>query len=140
MICELWPFVYIMSKLSYVIHRFCLSTWWSRMIQGKTYPVIDTPVHGKHNGASYNSVWHSIHKLHLFLWVPVIYFTDACCTNWSFLLLPLCRVIAPKVISISGGIVARAYIWHDTLILNKLEFEKCTIVFQIWSHTQTHKN
>jgi len=24
--------------------------------EGKTYPVIDAPVHGKHDGASYNSM------------------------------------------------------------------------------------
>jgi len=36
--------------------------------RGKTYPVIDAPVHSKHNGVSYNSVRHSIRKkLHPFL-------------------------------------------------------------------------
>jgi len=47
------------------LHRFCLAIriWWRRVILGKTYPVIDAPVHGKHDGTSYKSVWHSIRKL-----------------------------------------------------------------------------
>ena len=34
---------------------------------------IELVVHGEHDGVSYNSVWHSIHKLHWFLQVPAIY-------------------------------------------------------------------
>jgi len=36
-------------------------------MQEKTYQVIDAPVHGKHDGANYSLVQHTIHKLYPFL-------------------------------------------------------------------------
>ena len=35
--------------------------------KGKTYPVIDSPVHGEHNGETFSSVPQSVDKLQLFL-------------------------------------------------------------------------
>jgi len=75
---------------SIFLHRFHLYTWWRRLIQGKTYPVIDAPVHGKYDGASYYSVWHSIRKLCLFLFSQCLLYKSI------FSLLLLCRAITPK--------------------------------------------
>ena len=32
---------------------------------GKTYPVMDFSIHGKHDGESCNFVLHCVHKLHI---------------------------------------------------------------------------
>jgi len=54
--------VYATLKLSYVIDFSSQISSLYMVKEGKIYPVIDAPVHSKHDGASYNSVW----KLHLF--------------------------------------------------------------------------
>ena len=40
--------------------------WRCRGEEGITYSVIHSSVHGKHNGVNFESVHHSIRKLHLF--------------------------------------------------------------------------
>jgi len=69
-ICELWPFVCVISNLSYVIDFSSQILSLYMVKEGKTYPVIDVSIHGKHDGTIYSSMWHSIRKLHLFLLVP----------------------------------------------------------------------
>ena len=51
---------------SMFLHGFRLCLWWCRTVEGITYPVIHSSVHGKHDGANFESVHHSICKLHLF--------------------------------------------------------------------------
>jgi len=52
--CELWPFVYIMSKLLYAIDFSSKISSLYMVKEGDTEKVIDVPVHGKHDGVSYN--------------------------------------------------------------------------------------
>ena len=63
-------FVYVMSKRLYTIdfssHILPLYAV-KRVSKGKTYPVIDSPVHGKHNGENCSSVPRFVGKLQLFL-------------------------------------------------------------------------
>ena len=44
------------------------------MSKGKTYPVIDSPVHGKQDGETFSSASQSVGKLQPFLEAPVIIF------------------------------------------------------------------
>jgi len=61
-----------MSELPYAIDfsSQILYLWLYMVKEGdrkKNLPVIDAPVHDEYDGASYNSVWHSICKLCPFL-------------------------------------------------------------------------
>ena len=44
------------------------------MSKGKTYPVIDPPVHGEHDGEKFSSIPQSLRKQQPFFKVTVIYF------------------------------------------------------------------
>ena len=66
----LWAFVYVRLKRSYAIDFSSLisSLYAVRVaIEETTYPVMDSPIHGEHNGASCNSVLHCICKVQPFL-------------------------------------------------------------------------
>ena len=69
---------------SMFLHGFRLCLWWCRTVEGITYPVIHSSVHGKHNGTKFESLPHSICKLHPFKVAPIVYFPYAYCTNRSF--------------------------------------------------------
>ena len=63
-------FVYVTSKRSYAIHFSSLiSSLYVVKKSGKrkTYHVMDSPIHGEHDGASCNSVLHCVCKLQSFL-------------------------------------------------------------------------
>ena len=65
-ICELWAFVYVTSKQSYVIDFSSLILSLYVVKKGgrrKTYHVMDFSIHGKHNSVSCNSVLHCVCKL-----------------------------------------------------------------------------
>jgi len=51
---------------SMFLHGFWLCLRWCRAVEEITYPVINSSVHGEHDGAKFESLPHSIHKLHLF--------------------------------------------------------------------------
>ena len=51
---------------SMFLHGFWLCLWWCKWVEGITYPVINSSVHGKHDGANFVSVLYSIRKLHPF--------------------------------------------------------------------------
>ena len=55
----------IYSRLMF-LHGFQLCLWWCRRVEGITYPVIHSSVDGKHDGANFEFVHHSICKLHPF--------------------------------------------------------------------------
>ena len=48
------------------LHGFLLCLWWYKGVEGIIYQVIRSLVHGKHDGANFESVYHSIRKLHPF--------------------------------------------------------------------------
>ena len=48
------------------LHKFRLCMQWQKVIQGHTCLVIDSPIHDKHDGASFNFVCHSVGKLQPF--------------------------------------------------------------------------
>ena len=60
------------------VSLWLLTLWKCRRVEGITYPVIRSSVHGKHDGANFQFVHHFIYKLHAFL---VSVFPYAYCTN-----------------------------------------------------------
>ena len=51
---------------SIFLYEFCLCMQLRRVIKGKTYPVIDSPVHGKHDDENCSSIPQFVHKLQPF--------------------------------------------------------------------------
>ena len=52
---------------SIFLDELCLCMQCRRVSKGKTYPVLDSPVHGEHNGEKFSSVPQSVDKLQQFL-------------------------------------------------------------------------
>ena len=70
--------------------------------EDKTYPVMDSPIHGEHDGASCNSVLHCVGKLQPFFVSTCNLFSQFLLYKSIFLLLLLCRGVTPKVFGIQG--------------------------------------
>ena len=53
--CKLWPFVHVTLKRPFAIDvsSWILTLWWCRTVEGITYPVIYSLVHGEHGGAKF---------------------------------------------------------------------------------------
>ena len=49
------------------LHGFCLCMQQRRVSKGTTYPVIDFPIHGEHDGEICSSIPQPVGKLQLFL-------------------------------------------------------------------------
>ena len=52
---------------AFVHNRFFFTNFAFVWSKGQTYPVIDSPVHGKHDGETFSSVPQSVGKLQPFL-------------------------------------------------------------------------
>ena len=87
---KLWSFVYIMSKQSYAINflKQILPLYAVKKIKGQTYPVSDSPIHGKHHGESCSSTPQSV----------TIALVSTCYKS-IFLLLLLYRAVTPKLLA-----------------------------------------
>jgi len=94
-ICKLGVLVYVTSKQLYPIN---FSSWISplyrRTNKGKLYSVIDSPVHGRHDGEKFSSVPQFVLSYNCFCkWLHFIFPVQ------SILLLSLIyRAVAPKVV------------------------------------------
>jgi len=67
---DAWVMAVCLRHVETIVHyRFFFTDFVSMHGEdkGKTCPIIDAPFCGKHDGASYNAMWHSIRKLRTFL-------------------------------------------------------------------------
>ena len=82
------------------LFMIAVSLWISTLfvvMQEITYQVIHSSAHGKHDGANFESVHHSIHKLDPLLVSTCNLFSLYLLCKSIFLWLLLCRVVTSKV-------------------------------------------
>ena len=68
----------------------------------KIHHVMDSPIHGKHDSVSCNSVLHCVCKLQSFFVSTCNLFSQYLLYNSIFLLLLLCRAVTQKVVGVQG--------------------------------------